>query len=308
VTGGSGFIGAALVRRLVDEGRFVRVIDNNSRGAMRRLDGLVEKIEFVEGDVRDPALVAKAAQGVDCVVHLAAVNGTEFFYSQPELVLDVALRGMLAVVDACRAAGVRDLVVASSSEAYQTPPVTPTDENVPLMVPDVRNPRYSYGGGKIVSELIAMNYGRDGFDRMVIFRPHNVYGPDMGWEHVLPQLTLRAFEAAKERPVGPVALTIQGDGSQTRAFVHIDDFTEGLVTVIDKGRHFEIYQPGQDRTSAPQRIGRPSDGGPVTSRSAPPPAPVRRSRGSRTPSAPGGATRPWPRRRRRSSCRARRWR
>ncbi len=222
--------------------------------------------------------------------------------------LDVALRGMLAVVDGCRAAGVRDLVVASSSEAYQTPPVTPTDENVPLMVPDVRNPRYSYGGGKIVSELIAMNYGRDGFDRMVIFRPHNVYGPDMGWEHVLPQLTLRAFEAAKERPVGPVALTIQGDGSQTRAFVHIDDFTEGLVTVIDKGRHFEIYQPRPPRTSTRGAGDDLACRLRITSRSAPPPAPGRRSTGSRTPSAPAAASRPWPPRRTRSSSPARRWR
>ncbi len=244
VTGGSGFIGAALVRRLVALGRKVRILDDNSRGAPRRLAGIEQSIEFVQGDVRDAATVTRAAEGVDCIVHLAAVNGTEFFYSKPELVLDVALRGMLAVVDACRAAGVGNLVVASSSEAYQTPPVTPTDEAVPLVVPDVRNTRYSYGGGKIASELIAMNYGRTGFDRVTVFRPHNVYGPDMGWEHVLPQLSLRAHEAAEAHPSGAVPLIIQGDGRQTRAFVHIDDFTDGLMTVIDKGRHLEIYHIG----------------------------------------------------------------
>lgn len=244
VTGGSGFIGAALVHRLVGLGRSVRVLDNNSRGAMRRLDGLEGRIEFVQGDVRNVETVTKAAQGVDSIIHLAAVNGTEFFYSQPELVLDVGVRGMLAVIDACRAAGVRDLVVASSSEAYQTPPVTPTDETAPLVVPDIRNPRYSYGGSKIASELIAMNYGRSGFDRVAIFRPHNVYGPDMGWEHVLPQLTMRAYKAAQEYPAGPVPITIQGDGRQTRAFVHIDDFTDGLMKVIDDGGHLEVYHIG----------------------------------------------------------------
>jgi dTDP-glucose 4,6-dehydratase/UDP-glucose 4-epimerase len=244
VTGGTGFIGAALVRRLVAEGRQVRVLDNNSRGALRRLDGVLDGVDLIEGDIRDVAVVTAAVKGVDCVVHLAAVNGTEFFYSKPELVLDVGVRGMLAVVDACRANGVRDLVVASSSEAYQTPPITPTPENIPLVVPDVRNARYSYGGSKIASELIAMNYGRTGFDRVTVFRPHNVYGPDMGWEHVLPQLSLRAHEAAEAHPTGPVPLTIQGDGAQTRAFVHIDDFTNGLMTVIDRGEHLEIYHIG----------------------------------------------------------------
>ena len=94
---------------------------------------------------------------------------------------------MISVLDACRHHGIRELVLASSSEVYQTPPGIPTPENVPLSVPDPLNPRYSYGGGKIICELMAINYGRQGFDRVLIFRPHNVYGPDMGWEHVLPQ-------------------------------------------------------------------------------------------------------------------------
>ena len=228
----------------MEDGRSVRVLDDNSRGNLRRLSSVDGRFEFVQGDVRDAAVVAAAARGVDCVVHLAAVNGTEFFYSQPELVLDVSLRGMLAVVDACRSQGVGSLVVASSSEAYQTPPSVPTPETVPLTVPDVANPRYSYGGGKIASELIAMNYGRSGFDRVSIFRPHNVYGPDMGWEHVLPQLSLKAHAAALAHPTGLLPLTIQGDGRQTRAFVHIDDFTDGLVTVIDRGQHLQIYNIG----------------------------------------------------------------
>ena len=87
--------------------------------------------------------------------------------------------------------GVRSLVLASSSEVYQTPPHVPTDESAPLVVPDPTNPRYSYGGGKIISELMAINYGRKFFDRVLIFRPHNVYGPDMGCEHVIPQFALR---------------------------------------------------------------------------------------------------------------------
>ena len=244
VTGGTGFLGSALVRRLVTDGHAVRVLDDNSRGSARRLADIAEKIELVEGDVRDPLIVRAAARGVDAVLHLAAVNGTEFFYSKPELVLDVGVRGMLAVIDACRANGVRDLVVASSSEVYQTPPQVPTDETAPLSIPDALNPRYSYAGSKIISELLAINHGRRGFDRVTVFRPHNVYGPDMGWEHVIPQFCLRAFEQIERHPVGPLPFPIQGDGTQTRAFVHIDDMIDGLVAVIEKGRHLEIYHVG----------------------------------------------------------------
>ncbi|MEO7083890.1 MAG: NAD(P)-dependent oxidoreductase [Gemmatimonadaceae bacterium] len=244
VTGGSGFIGSALVRRLLSDGHTVRVLDNNSRGALRRLSGVEQDVEFLNADIRDAAAVRRAAQGIDSIVHLAYVNGTELFYSQPEFVLDVAVRGMLSVLDACREESVGELLLASSSEVYQTPPHVPTAEDVPLSVPDVLNPRYSYGGGKIACELMAINYGRTGFDRVMIVRPHNVYGPDMGWEHVLPQFILRAHDAIAAHPTGDVPFPIQGDGTQRRAFTHIDDFTDALLHVLHSGEHLEIYHAG----------------------------------------------------------------
>lgn len=244
VTGGTGFIGSALVRRLLQLGHHVRVLDNNSRGSSARLAEVADDIEFILGDIRDANVVSRSVEGTDSVLHLAYVNGTEFFYSRPELVLDIAIRGMLNVIDACRAHGVREMVLASSSEAYQTPPEIPTTEQVPLVVPDVMNPRYSYGGGKLTCELMAVNYGRTGFDRMTIFRPHNVYGPDMGWEHVLPQMVMRAIDRISKSPKGAVDFPIQGDGTQTRAFVHIHDFIDGLMCQIEKGKHLNIYHIG----------------------------------------------------------------
>ncbi|MDC6453401.1 SDR family NAD(P)-dependent oxidoreductase [Alphaproteobacteria bacterium] len=244
VTGGSGFIGAALVKRLVGAGHKVRVLDNNSRGNTRRLTEVASEIEFIEGDIRDAEQVKKALFGVDTLIHLAYVNGTEFFYSKPELVLDIAVRGMLNVIDACKANGVKDLILASSSEAYQTPPIIPTPEDVPLVVPDVMNPRYSYGGGKLICELMAINYGRSYFDRITIFRPHNVYGPDMGWEHVLPQFVVRAVNEISKTPTGPVDFEIQGNGTQTRAFVHINDLIAGIMCQIKYGKHLNIYNIG----------------------------------------------------------------
>src|SRR5258708_36598385 len=106
---------------------------------------------------------------------------------------------MTSWTGACRSEGVGPLVLASSSEVYQTPPHVPTDELAPLLVPDPTNPRYSYGGGKIISELMAINYGRKYFARVLIFRPPNVYGPDMGWEQVIPQLPIGLKPQVTER-------------------------------------------------------------------------------------------------------------
>ena len=246
VTGGTGFIGSSLVRRLVREGHAVRVLDNNLRGRPRRIEDIVDDIEMVEADIRDPQAVTKAAEGVDSVYHLAYINGTEYFYKHPDLILDIGVRGMLNVLDACRTQGVGELVLASSSEAYQTPPVTPTPEDVPLVVPDVLNPRYSYGGGKLISELLTINYGRKGFDRVMIFRPHNVYGPDMGWEHVIPDLGRKIWSACLDHPEGAAPVQMKGDGQQTRAFVFVEDFTDGLMAMEAKGEHLGIYHIGRE--------------------------------------------------------------
>ena len=243
VTGGSGFIGSALVKRLVIEGFNVKVLDNNSRGNARRIKEVIDEIDFIEGDIRDFSVVYKACKDVDCICHLAYVNGTEFFYSKPELVLDVAVKGMINIIDACIKNNINDLVVASSSEVYQSPTLIPTPENVPLIVPDVFNPRYSYGGGKILCELMALNYGKKDFERVTIFRPHNVYGPDMGWEHVIPEFALRMAKFINKNNEKNEFL-IKGDGTQTRAFIYIDDFIEGLLTVIKKAEHLSIYHIG----------------------------------------------------------------
>ncbi|NEP56755.1 MAG: SDR family NAD(P)-dependent oxidoreductase [Symploca sp. SIO2G7] len=243
VTGGTGFIGSALVRRLVKEGNQVRVLDNQSRGSAARLADITDELEFVSADIRDPEAVQKAAKGVDSVCHLAFVNGTEFFYSKPELVLDVGVKGMVNVIDACLKHDIGELVLASSSEVYQTPPTVPTDETVPLYIPDPWNPRYSYGSGKIISEIMALNYGRKHFERVLIFRPHNVYGPDMGWEHVIPQFVLR-MKALCQEETNPIQFKIQGTGEETRSFVFIDDFIDGLMVVLEKGEHLGIYHIG----------------------------------------------------------------
>jgi nucleoside-diphosphate-sugar epimerase len=244
VTGGCGFIGSGLVKALVRAGNHVRVLDDNSRGSLRRLKDVAKDIEFIADDIRDADAVARAMEGIDEVHHLAFVNGTELFYKAPELVLDVGVRGMINVIDSCRRHGIGTLLLASSSEVYQTPPKIPTDEVTPLSVPDPLNPRYSYGAGKLISEIMTINFGRKFFDRVLIFRPHNAYGPDMGVEHVIPQFALRLRALGTTQPTGRLRFEIQGTGAETRSFCFIDDLVAGIMVLREKGEHLGIYHLG----------------------------------------------------------------
>lgn len=236
VTGGAGFVGSNLVKRLVHEGNEVVVLDDFSRGKPQRLASV--NCRMVNADIRSPGSLYDAMNGCDAVAHLAYLQGTQTFYAEPRQVLDVAVRGMLNVLDACERTGTGQMLFVSSSEAYQVAPVVPTPENVPLTVPDVLNPRYSYGGGKIACELMACAWQRTGvLDQLVIARPHNIYGPDMGWEHVIPEfcdrmntLTRAAYVGFDDSPVIP--FPIQGTGQETRSFCYIDDCTDQLSLLL----------------------------------------------------------------------------
>ena len=238
VTGGTGFIGSNISKLLIKKNYNVKILDNNFRGSFSRIKDFKKKIRFIKGDIRNKELVYRATRNTDAVIHLAYVNGTKYFYSKPILVLDIAIKGILNIIDACIKNNVKELYLASSSEVYQTPIKIPTDEKEPLKIPNIFNPRYSYGGGKILSELIGIHYGKKYFKKLIIFRPHNVYGKDMGQEHVIPEF-IKRFKSLKGNN-----FKIQGTGNEIRSFIYIEDFLNAFNLLLNRGRHLNIYNIG----------------------------------------------------------------
>ena len=238
VTGGTGFIGSSICELLVKKKYKVKIFDNNSRGSLGRIKKIKKDITFIKGDIRDKKNLKKAIKNTDAVIHLAYINGTKYFYSKPDLVLDIAVKGIINIIDLCIKNKVKELYLASSSEVYQTPNKVPTDETEPLKIPNILNPRYSYGGGKILTELMGIHYGKKFFKKLIIFRPHNVFGENMGQEHVIPEFISR-FKSLKGKK-----FKIQGTGNEIRSFIYIKDFVRAFDLVLTKGRHLNIYNIG----------------------------------------------------------------
>ncbi len=238
VTGGTGFIGSNICKLLIKANHNVKIFDNNSRGSISKIKKIKEKIKFIKGDIRSKESLNRALKNTDAVIHLAYINGTKYFYSKPVLILDVAVKGILNIIEACIKNKVKELYLASSSEVYQTPNKIPTDELEPLKIPDIFNPRYSYGGGKILTELMGVHYGKKYFKKLIIFRPHNVYGPDMGGDHVIPEF-IKRFKTLKRKK-----FKIQGTGNEIRSFIYIEDFIDAFELILKKGKHLNIYNIG----------------------------------------------------------------
>ena len=239
ITGGSGFIGSAITKHLVKRKNKVIVFDNNSRGKSSRLKEVKNKIRFIKGDIRNRKKLLSIRDQVDTVIHLAYVNGTKFFYKKPFEILDIAVNGLINILDFCKKKNVKNFYLASSSEVYQNPFKIPTNEEEMLKIPSIYNPRYSYGGGKIISELYGLHFAKKFLKKFIIFRPHNVYGKDMGNEHVIPEFINR-FKKLRNKE----KFLIYGTGKEVRSFIHIDDFVHGFDRILKKGKNQEIYNIG----------------------------------------------------------------
>lgn len=235
VTGGQGFIGKAVSLSLLENNQNVIIFDNNFREKKFYLKH--KNLKIINGDIRKKNDLNKIKIKIHSVIHLAAINGTKNFYDKPDLVLEVGVKGIINVIDFCKDKNIKEIFLASSSEVYQTAPSFPTDENVRLIIPNPHNPRFSYSSTKIISEILLLN--SNFFKKAIIFRPHNIYGADMGTKHVIPELIIKILTSKK-------SLKIQGNGKNRRSFCFIDDFVKALNLIIKKGKHKEIYNIGNE--------------------------------------------------------------
>jgi len=238
ITGGSGFIGKYISDFLIKRNYYVVNFDINETKKIKS-----KNYQYIKGDIKNLNNLKKAFNKIDYVIHLAAINGTKNFYDYPVNVLQVSSLGILNICNLCEKYNIKKLFIFSSSEVYNQSKNLPTNENVEIKIPDIRNPRFSYSGGKIISELLGLNYSLENrIKKVIIIRPHNVYGPNMGFGHVIPQLYKKIYSFNKNK----IKLKIVGKGDEVRSFIFINDFLDGFYKIFQKGKNRQIYNIGNN--------------------------------------------------------------
>jgi UDP-glucose 4-epimerase len=219
VTGGAGFVGSHLVRRLLLEGYSVRILDNFATGTMRNLDGL-ESVQVIKGDIRSRTVVNEAMTGVESVFHLAALPSVARSWMDPVATLATNAHGTANVVESAVDARVSCLIYSSSSSVYGEQDAELKSESLEA------RPISPYAYSKLLGEKIALAHAREGKGmRVVALRYFNVFGarqdPDSPYSAVIPLFIKHALTGT--------AATIHGDGTQSRDFTHVDNVVEANV-------------------------------------------------------------------------------
>lgn len=241
LTGADGFIGSHLAERLVRDGHDVRAIvlynSFDSRGWLDSAPAeITSQIEFVPGDIRDPALMHAATDGREAVLHLAALIAIPYSYVAPDLYVQTNIQGTVNLLNAARAAGVSRFIHTSTSEVYGTARSVPMSEEHPLQG------QSPYSASKIAADQMVNSFHTSfGLPTMTV-RPFNTYGPRQSARAVIP--TIISQLAAGKRRVALGAL------SPTRDFTFVPDTVsgfvaaltseEGLGEVINLGAGFEV--------------------------------------------------------------------
>lgn len=229
VTGAAGFIGFHLSTRLArEEGNQLVLVDNLARGSLdASMQALIqgENVDFLQ---IDPASEGEKLPDVDYVFHLASINGTKNFYERPYDVTRAAISPTLALIDRYRNSDVlKGFLLTSTSEVYAGAveaglAAVPTGEATPVTIQSQSNMRWSYAAGKIAAEQAVLGaFAQYGFPGSIL-RYHNVYGPRMGSDHVIPQLMER-FDNGDFRVLG---------SDNTRSFIYVDDAVEGTIAIL----------------------------------------------------------------------------
>ena len=223
VTGGAGFIGSNVAEALVRRREKVRIFDDFSSGKRHNLRDFAADVEVVEGDLRDMAAVQRAVKGVTGVYHQAALRSVPRSVDNPLATNDVNITGTLQLLMACREAGVKRVVAASSSSVYGANEELPKREEQMLM------PVSPYAASKLAGEhycrIFSKLYGLE----TVSLRYFNVFGPrqdpDSQYAAVVPLFIQAALDG--------VPLTVHGDGMQSRDFTYIDNVVQANLRAME---------------------------------------------------------------------------
>ena len=234
VTGGAGYIGSALVMSLLGRGESVTSVDNLINGDYESLSRIRnDNLKLVVGDVRDGAVLDRAFEKADAVVHMAAISTLDACRERPEDAISVNVFGTKQVMDASKRNGVGKVVFCSSSAVYGTPIAMPVDEDHPL------RPLNLYGVTKLASEKLVDTYHYNDGLETISLRLGNVFGLGLytHWDGVVPKFVSQGLEG---KP-----LTVYGDGRSSRDFVHVLDVVRAIKSAIDaRGIGGEAFNVG----------------------------------------------------------------
>ncbi|MCH7227710.1 NAD-dependent epimerase/dehydratase family protein [Haloferula sp. A504] len=232
VTGGAGFIGSHIVEHYQGKADEIRVLDNFRTGYARNLEGL--DCTVIEGSITDRDAVRKAIEGIDLVFHLAALVSVPESMERPAECVDINVHGLLNVLEAASSAGVRKLVFASSAAVYGDNPTVP---KVETMLPEPKSP---YAITKLDGEYYLDLFQGEGRLDTAAIRFFNVFGPR--------QDPKGAYAAAVpifiEKALGDEAITIFGDGGQTRDFIYVKDIVGALVFAAETAGVSGVFNAG----------------------------------------------------------------
>ncbi len=239
ITGGAGFIGTSLCRRIVDKNR-VRILDNMRRNALAEA-GLDKhpNVELVVGDVRDPQTVRDAVKGMQYVVHMAAIAGVDTVLKHPVLTMEVALEGTMNALRASAESGsVRRFVDFSTSEVFGTYAFRVREADV-TSLGAVGEARWTYAVSKLATEHLAHNYWKERQLPTCSIRPFNIFGPGQVGEGAIHAFVVRALKNEN--------LTVHNEGDQIRSWCYIDDIVDGVLLAMTRieaiGQSFNIGNP-----------------------------------------------------------------
>jgi nucleoside-diphosphate-sugar epimerase len=231
VTGGAGFIGSHIVEELLRKGASVRVLDNFSTGKRENLAALHGDLEILEGDLRDAEGIKGATREVDLVFHLAAFISVPQSMLDPQECFDTNVTGTVRLLEAARRAGVRKVVLSSSTAVYGNPAKFPTDEETPLQ------PLSPYALSKQVNELYARLYTQTFNLPVTALRYFNVYGPRQRPDSAYAA----AISIFSRRLVNGEPITIYGDGNQSRDFIFVKDVVRANLLAAESDSAGEVF-------------------------------------------------------------------